>query len=62
MSEKPKRYVALETAHGKSVMIIPLMVTHITARGASEADVFFVGGASVAIRGTAEDVAAQIFG
>ncbi|MCB8838480.1 hypothetical protein [Aurantimonas sp. VKM B-3413] len=62
MSEKSKRYVALESAHGQIVVIIPLMVTHIASRGASEADVFFVGGASVPVKGSAEGTAEAIFG
>ena len=62
MAEKSKRYTLLESAHGKPVVIVPMMVTHIGSRGVSEADVFFVGGASVALKGSAEDVANAIFG
>lgn len=62
MAEKSKRYIVLDSAHGKPVVIVPMMVTHVGSRGASEADVFFVGGASIALKGSAEDVATAIFG
>ena len=62
MSDKLKRYTVLESAHGKSIVIVPMMVTHIGGRGASEADVFFVGGASVAVKGRPMEVADVLFG
>ena len=62
MSEKSKRHVLLESPHGKPVVIVPIMVTHIGSRGGREADVFLVGGASVAVKGTPMEVADALFG
>ncbi|MEF2550021.1 hypothetical protein VQ042_01415 [Aurantimonas sp. A2-1-M11] len=62
MSEKSKRYITLKNAHGAAVVIVPMMVTHVGSRGATEAEVFFVGGASIALKGSADEVAMAIFG
>lgn len=62
MATRSQSYHVLESAHGKPVVVNRLMVTHIVSRGPKECDVFLVGGNSVALKGTPEEIAAIVFG
>lgn len=62
MAGRSQPHQIMANAHGSPVAVNLLMVTHIARRGAAEAEIFFVGGASVAVKGTVEEVSEIIFG
>ena len=39
MAATAKRYIIMESPHGKPVVVVPMMVTHVASRGASECEV-----------------------